>query len=183
MSKIKVTLLGDSIRLIGYGLKVPELLGDEYEVYQPDDNCRYTKYTLRNIHTEWADAIKGSDVIHWNNGIWDVADYGDGVFTRKEEYVSDMLRIAEHLKKTAGRVIFATTTPVRGNSLCKNSDIVAYNELIVPELVKMGIEINDLYSLVNEHLDTYVGSDLVHLTQEGIDACAKQVVRSIKSIF
>jgi hypothetical protein len=28
----KVVLLGDSIRLIGYGLKVPELLGDEYEV-------------------------------------------------------------------------------------------------------------------------------------------------------
>ena len=28
----KVTLLGDSIRQIGYGTKVPEMLGDEYEV-------------------------------------------------------------------------------------------------------------------------------------------------------
>ena len=28
----KVTLLGDSIRQIGYGTKVPELLGEEYEV-------------------------------------------------------------------------------------------------------------------------------------------------------
>ena len=28
---IKVTLLGDSIRMIGYGLLVPELLGDEYD--------------------------------------------------------------------------------------------------------------------------------------------------------
>ena len=45
----KVTLLGDSIRMIGYGLKVPELLGEEYDVFQPDDNCRFAKYTLRGL--------------------------------------------------------------------------------------------------------------------------------------
>ena len=45
----KVTLLGDSIRQIGYGTKVPELLGDEYQVFQPEDNCRFVKYTLRML--------------------------------------------------------------------------------------------------------------------------------------
>ena len=44
---IKVTLLGDSIRMIGYGLEVPALLGEDFEVFQPDDNCRFAKYTLR----------------------------------------------------------------------------------------------------------------------------------------
>ncbi len=34
----KVALLGDSMRLIGYGLKVPALLADVAEVWQPDDN-------------------------------------------------------------------------------------------------------------------------------------------------
>ena len=30
----KVTLLGDSIRM-GYGKLVPDMLGEEYEVFQP----------------------------------------------------------------------------------------------------------------------------------------------------
>ena len=67
----KVTLLGDSIRLIGYGTRVPELLCNEYEVFQPDDNCRFAKYTLRMLF-DYKEQIKGSDVIHWNNGLWDI---------------------------------------------------------------------------------------------------------------
>lgn len=35
---MKITLLGDSIRLIGYGTVVPQLLGEEFEVFQPSDN-------------------------------------------------------------------------------------------------------------------------------------------------
>jgi len=70
----KITLLGDSIRWIGYGTKVPELLGNEYEVFQPDDNCRFSKYTLRGVMVEWAEGIEGSDIIHWNNGLWDASD-------------------------------------------------------------------------------------------------------------
>ena len=45
----KITLLGDSIRL-GYGAKVLALLGDNYEVFQTEDNCRFAKYTLRMIY-------------------------------------------------------------------------------------------------------------------------------------
>ena len=67
---IKVTLLGDSIRLIGYGTKVPELLGEEFEVFQPSDNCRYCKYTLRGLH-DWKSDMEGSQIVHWNNGLWD----------------------------------------------------------------------------------------------------------------
>ena len=59
----KVTLLGDSIRLIGYGTKVPELLGDDYKVFKPKDNCRFVKYTLRMLF-DFKEEIAGSDVIH-----------------------------------------------------------------------------------------------------------------------
>lgn len=38
---IKVALLGDSIREIGYGTVVPQMLGDDYEVFQPAENCRF----------------------------------------------------------------------------------------------------------------------------------------------
>ena len=47
----KVVLLGDSIRLIGYGKKVEEMLRPEYEVWQPEDNCRFAKYGLNTIST------------------------------------------------------------------------------------------------------------------------------------
>lgn len=78
MSIIKVSLLGDSIRRIGYGPVMPELLGDNYEVFQPDDNCRFAKYTLRGLFEWWAD-MEGSDIIHWNNGLWNICDlFGDG---------------------------------------------------------------------------------------------------------
>lgn len=45
----KVILLGDSIRLIGYGTKLPEILGADYDVWQPEENCRFSNYTLRMV--------------------------------------------------------------------------------------------------------------------------------------
>ena len=67
----KVTLLGDSIRASGYGNVVPELLGEEYEVYQPNVNGRNAKYTLRCLF-DYASQMAGSRIVHWNNGLWDV---------------------------------------------------------------------------------------------------------------
>lgn len=96
----KVTLLGDSIRLLGYGKTVAEELGkDGTEVFQPDDNCRFAKYTLRMLF-DLKDQIAGSDVIHWNNGLWDVSNlFGDGQFSSTEEYCENML----HQKKPKTR--------------------------------------------------------------------------------
>ena len=179
----KVTLLGDSIRLIGYGTKVPELLGADYEVFQPEDNCRFIKYTLRMLF-DYKAKIEGSDVIHWNNGLWDIPMglFEDGeVFTSEQEYVDNMLRVAKILKTLGKRVIFATTTPVRaGNVYNDNKVIKRYNDLIVPKLQEMGIEINDLYSTVIQDVDKYICDDLLHLSQEGIEVCSKQVAGIIR---
>ncbi len=179
----KVTLLGDSIRLIGYGTRVPELLGDEYEVFQPNDNCRFAKYTLRMLF-DYKEQIKGSDVIHWNNGLWDIVSgmFDDGIpFTSEEEYVENMLRVARELKKLGKRVIFATTTPVHNeHPYNDNAVIKRYNELIVPRLQEMGIEINDLHSAVNQDIYRYICDDQIHLSKEGIELCSKMVVDAIK---
>ena len=180
----KVTLLGDSIRMIGYGTKVPELLGDEYEVFQPEDNCRFVKYTLRMLF-DFREQIKDSDVIHWNNGLWDITSglFDDGLpFTSEEEFVENMLRVARELKKLGKRVIFATITPVHEEYVYnRNAVIRRYNEIIVPKLQEMGIEINDLYSLVSQDLYRYICEDQIHLSKEGIDLCAKQVADMIKA--
>lgn len=107
----RVVLLGDSIRLIGYGTKVPELLGDGYEVWQPEDNGRFAQYTLRMLF-DFRKQIEGADVIHWNNGHWDLCElFGDGSFTPLPMYVETMVRVARLLKQYGKKVIFATTTP------------------------------------------------------------------------
>lgn len=179
---IKVALLGDSIRQIGYGPKVPSLLGDEYSVWQPNDNCRFALYTLRGMF-DWRAQLEGCDVIHWNNGLWDVCElFGDGPFTEPTYYIETMLRIAGLLQKYARRVIFATTTPVLpANAHNKNVVIADYNRIIVPKLEALGIAIDDLYSIVYPKLDEYIRSDdNIHLTDAGIDACAAAVADSIR---
>jgi len=178
---IKVTLLGDSIRMIGYGLVVPTLLGEDFEVFQPDDNGRFSKYTLRGLFN-WEKDMSGTRIVHWNNGLWDICNlFGDGLFTSETEYVGNMLRIADILVSKYDRVIFATTTPVtKQNKYDKNSDIERYNDLIVPLLKEKGIIINDLHKLVASDIDKYIRKDdNIHLTEEGIDVCARQVADTI----
>ncbi len=178
--KKKVVLLGDSIRLY-YGTKVPQMLGEDYEVWQPEDNCRFAKYTLRMLFDHSAD-IQGADVIHWNNGLWDTTElFGDGTFSTEKEYVENMLRIAKLLKAITPNVIFATTTPTHPEyPYTHNDKIQRFNELIVPLLKDMGIAINDLNALVTPHLFEYLCEDQIHPSEKGIELCAKQVVASIK---
>ena len=109
----KVALLGDSIRLFGYGRLVPALLADKAEVYQPEENCKFAKNMLRMLFYK-KEELKDCDVIHFNCGLWDVANIvGDGaLFSTDEEYVANVLRIAAALKRITPHVIFATTTPV-----------------------------------------------------------------------
>ena len=177
----KVVLLGDSIRLFGYGTKVPELLGEGYTVFQPEDNCRFTKYTLRMLF-DLKNEIEGADVIHWNNGLWDCTElFDDGVFTPEEEYVENCLRIARLLKKITPNVIFATTTPSRDDyKYTHNDKIDRFNELIVPILKKEGIKINDLNGAIRKDKMKYICDDKLHLSPDGIALCADLVVKEIK---
>ena len=181
----KVSLLGDSIRLIGYGTRVPELLGEDFTVYQPEENCRFSTHTLRGIF-DWREGLSGSDVIHWNNGLWDIcALYEKGEpFTSLEFYIETMERIARELLKITPHVIFATTTPVlEGHPYNSNDLIERYNEAVVPRLSRMGVVINDLHSLVSAHANEYIKEDLVHLNEKGIDAAARQVVNHILKVL
>lgn len=177
----KVVLIGDSIRLIGYGEPVAERLSDEFEVWQPNDNCRFAQYTLRGIW-DWQDGINGADIIHWNNGLWDICHlFGDGEFTPINEYVDIMLRLARLFKQRASTVIFATTTPVRPENVHnKNEVIAAYNEAIVPKLKEMGIVINDLYTPISKDVYKYICEDTIHLSQDGITLAADMVEAIIR---
>ena len=180
----KVVLLGDSIRLIGYGPKVPEMLGEDYQVWQSEDNCRFVKYTLRCLF-EWRENIQDADIIHWNNGLWDTStglfDDGGKPFTGEEEYVDNMLRVASELLKITPNVIFATTTPVHPDYPYNSNAVIArYNEVLVPKLAAMGIQINDLHSIIAPDIENNICQDRIHLSETGAQKCARQVVQMIK---
>ena len=178
----KVTLLGDSIRLIGYGLKTPEYLGKEYTVFQPKDNCRFASYMLRMIY-DCREEIETSDAVQFNCGSWDACDlFGDGAFTPLPEYLQTMLRITQLLRQMCPKVIFATTTPVLdGRTDQRNDLIIKENEALVPLLLERGIVINDLYATVQADAGRFIrADDCVHLTEYGIDALARQTAQIIK---
>ncbi len=177
----KVILLGDSIRLWGYGPLVPALLGDGYAVWQPEDNGRFASYTLRMAFDHQGD-MKGSDVIHWNNGMWDMCDlFGDGPFTPLPTYVEQLKRVAGVLQTYAPAVIFATTAPpspaMWGHDWAR---IRAYNAAAIDALVPMGVRINDLYPLVANDHERMICEDLIHLTEEGSRLMAEQVAAAIR---
>ena len=180
----KVVLLGDSIRLIGYGTVVPGLLEGRYKVWQPSDNCRFASYTLRMLY-DYRDELKNADIIHWNNGLWDECNlFGDSSFTPLEVYADTLKRIASILKNITDKVIFATTTPVTPlNPHNSNETISKFNSAAVNVLAPLGVRINDLYSLVLPKTDIYIRKDdNIHLTAEGCLACARQVADEIKRI-
>ena len=174
-------MLGDSVRL-QYQPMTEELLGEDFEVFGPKENCRFAKYTLRGLF-DWAEDMRGSRIVHWNNGMWDICNlFGDGLFSSEEEYVSNILRIADILLARHEVVIFATTTPVKSeNRYNRLEDIKHYNDLIVPKLREKGVLINDLYALTAVDIDRYVAEDTLHLSEEGIALCAKQVAEVIKA--
>lgn len=181
----KVVLMGDSIRLIGYGRKLPELLGEGYTVWQTEDNCRFVKYTLRMLF-DCREDIKDADIIHWNNGLWDTStglfDDGGKPFTDEEEYVKNMLRVAEELLKITPNVIFATTTPVHPDYRYNSNQVIKrYNAVIVPKLEAMGVRINDLHALVSQDVEGYICEDQLHLNEKGAQACAEQVANAISA--
>ena len=175
----KIVLLGDSIRMIGYGKPVAARLAEEYEVWQPAENCRYAQHTLRGLW-DWKADLEGADIIHWNNGLWDLCClYGDGNFTPIDSYVQQMVRLGKLLKQRAQTVIFATTTPVRRDNLHSNNEIIAeYNAAVVPKLREIGIVINDLYTPLAADVDRYISDDKIHLSAEGA-ALATDIVEEV----
>ena len=179
----KLVLLGDSIRLIGYGSRLAEILSDEYEVWQPEDNCRWADYTYRMLSDKEKE-ISGADVIHWNNGHWDICNlFGDGSFTSIPNYINAITRVAKRLLTITDKVIFSTTTAVSPELSYENNEIIKkYNDAITPVLRDMGVIVNDLYAVVEPHIDEYICEDHIHLSDLGKEACAAEIAELIRKV-
>ena len=205
-----IVLIGDSIRL-GYEGRVRELLGENVRVFSPGENCRYTKYTLWGMF-DWMNSWGNPrvDVIHWNNGIWDLHRCtADGeVFTPLPEYIEVNRRLAVQMESYTDRLIWATIIPGgKGlnkhepiNSLIKtnpdapriyltdyeepwNADVVRYNKAATELMRSRGICVNDLYTVIAQDTEKYISDDGIHPTPEGYDVLARAVADKISAML
>ncbi|MCK5129382.1 MAG: SGNH/GDSL hydrolase family protein [Clostridiales bacterium] len=170
----KILLIGDSIRL-SYQESVKKKLEGKAEVFGPEENCRFAKYTLWNVKPY----LEGKpDIVHWNNGIWDAyhEDSFGGIFTPQDEYLHDITRVLMYLKTTGATIIWASTTAVTEEcSLLYNNEIDVRNQAVAQMMKSHGVRVNDLNAVVKKDIDNFTAPDGFHLSEAGIRACAQQV--------
>jgi len=172
-NKKNVLLLGDSLRM-GYEPVVRKILEDVAVVSGPNENGRWAAYTLNSLRF-WLDQFEKPDVIHWNNGLWDLGDdYHLGrPFSLPEEYESALERTITVLNKLfpGAKIIMATTMPTDNPD---SSDIENYNEILKLVASRHNIEVNDLFPIPKNNV-ALIGPDHIHLTDEGFNIVGKQV--------
>ena len=187
-----IFLIGDSIRFgapgsPGYGIFVKEKLEGIANVFYPNENSKFASYTLRYLQ-EWAKDVDKEkiDVVHWNNGLWDVLRlFGDEPFTDIETYGKTLVRVYNRIKLLFpnAKVIFALSTSVKEewgspDFFRRNSEIEQYNQKAVEVLGGLGVEINDLYS-VTKGFDDSLRSDWVHYGENGSKILADKVIEKV----
>lgn len=198
-----VFLIGDSIRYgatsnpdyqtensPGYGIYVEQMLAGLASVTAPQDNCRFTQYTLRYLY-DWSKDVdcEKIDVVHWNNGLWDVLRInGDEPLTPIDVYEIMLVRVCDMIKRIFpnAKIIFALSTAVveewaRPDFMRYNLDIEKYNEVAKKALIQKGVIINDLYK-ISKYFDSSLHADWVHFNDEGSKILAKAVCEKILSV-
>ncbi|MBQ8533255.1 MAG: SGNH/GDSL hydrolase family protein [Clostridia bacterium] len=180
----KVLLLGDSIRL-NIQPMVYKLLSDTAEVHGPDDNCRFSRYTLWHLD-EWL-ANEKFDIIYVNCGIWDITrkeHYQNERFTELYEYTRDMTRVVEALKTTGAKIVVASSTPVKKDSdFHKISDIIMYNEALKRVAQNQDVVFIDNFSVIDADKEQYICEDNIHLSKQGIKVLGTFVAENIKKLL
>jgi len=77
-------------------------------------------------------------------------------------------KIVTTLQGTGAKLIFATTTPVPGGSGGRvQGDEVQYNAAAVEVMREMGVETDDLWSVISPSVATLQQPHNVHFTAEG----------------
>ncbi len=187
----RVLLIGDSISM-SYTVGVRQRLTGLANVYRAPDNCRSTRQTLAEIETylggvEW-------DVIHFNWGIHDIThlnDEGRAVPPPEgkhqvglEQYKGNLRKLAERLRKTNAKLVWASTTPVGQKTEVKgyrrDRDVAAYNAAAVEVMTAEQIAINDLYARAKPHAEELL-SDGVHFNRSGQEFLPEVVSEAIRS--
>ena len=179
-----VILLGDSIRM-QYQEPVGKLLSDIATVIGPDENGRWSGYTLNSLRF-WLPSLPSPDLVQWNCGLWDMGDdYQEGRhFYPVDLYEETCHRICRVLRKITEKpdlkIVIATTTPTLHED---HGDILVYNDILKKVAEEENASINDLYSVIAPIKEQVICEDKLHLTPEGIEAVAAQTADIIRKLL
>jgi len=152
------------------------LLAGKANVQHPDVNCWSTEFGLEHVK-QWL-GEQHWDVIYLNFGLHDLKylnDKSEYVTPDKgkqvssvNEYQANLRKIITTLQSTGAKLIFATTTPVPSGARGRVAgDEIRYNAVASEVMREMGVEIDDLWSVVNPSLTTLQQPQNVHFTTEG----------------
>ena len=187
----RVLIIGDSISL-GYALEVRKLLAGRANVQHPDVNCWSTEFGLAHLK-QWL-GEKHWDVIYFNFGLHDLKYLDDkGAYvtpdkgrqvTPIKQYQANLRSIVATLQTTGAKLIFATTTPVPSGANGRvQGDEIRYNAAAAQVMRELGIEIDDLWSVVNPSLPTLQQLHNVHFTTEGSRVLGAEAASRIARIL
>lgn len=188
MNLPKVMLLGDSIRM-SYQLVVAERLTGRADVVGPSVNGQFALFTLSSI-SNWVEQLGKPNVVHWNNGIHD-AGYNPSrspVQIPLEDYTANLRHIADHIRNNlTDKLIFATSTPPHPDKpfredqwSWKPGDIERYNAAAVEVMHELDVPVNDLYRVVHGDMEQMLRDDQLHLSEQGVTACADTVAAVVE---
>lgn len=183
-------LIGDSIRM-GYKEKVCELLAGRATIWTPQENGRTSENVLAHLD-EWI-ISRQPDIVHINCGLHDLATQFDAEAPAipLHAYEQNVRSILTQLQaETKAIVIWALTTPVNQEWHHKNKtfdrfekDVTSYNAAAAEICRKLGIPINDLYSVViSAGAENILLNDGVHFKPEGCDLLGEHVAECIERI-
>ena len=178
----QIILLGDSVRM-QYQPAVGEKLADIAEVSGPEENGRWSGYTLNSLRF-WLPQLPAPDLVQWNCGLWDMGDdYQEGRhFYPPDLYEETCRRICRVLRKVTGKqdlpIVIATTTPTMHSD---HGDIVLHNDILRKVAAEENAMINDLYSVVDPARDRMIGEDHIHLSPAGVEAVAEQTAAALRA--
>ena len=182
--KKQVLLLGDSVRM-QYQPEVGKKLADIAEISGPEENGRWSGYTLNSLRF-WLPDLPSPDLVHWNCGLWDMGDdYQEGRhFYPPELYEDTCHRICRILLKVTGKpelpIVIATTTPTMHGD---HEDILLYNDILRKVAKEENAAVNDLYAVVAPAKAEMICEDHIHLTPAGIEAVAGQTAKVLRNIL
>jgi len=184
-----VLLLGDSIRQT-YQPLVAEALAARADVVGPAENGTFSANTLACLD-RWLDELGLPDIVHWNNGLHDIG-HRIGREPQQysvEQYLANLEAILQRLRQAGAKVIWATTTPIKGERIDAHADewtfvqkeIDEYNAAARGFMEARGVGVNDLHAIVAPDTSRYVGEDRLHLSDEGNALAAQAAVEAIEA--
>ncbi|QTN33165.1 SGNH/GDSL hydrolase family protein [Akkermansiaceae bacterium] len=163
----RVLILGDSIYMQP-SQQAANLLKGIVEIVRPNNPEAFNTTTALASLDELLGDGKW-DLIHFNYGLGDLVHRAPGmksfrVMPRKAggipatgpaEYEAKLTAIVERLKSTRAKLVWASTTPIRGgsNGLYEPGSEVAYNAIAAKVMAAHSIPVNDMHASVSAMLD------------------------------